>query len=194
MPKKYIVQDAFFRRAKREGYRARSVYKLQEIQEKFKILKRKNSVLDLGSFPGSWIQYIQEMTHAPIYGVDLQEMKEIPGTTFFHGDATKKEFEDFLRSHNQTQFDVITSDMAPNTRGIFDVDQFASVELNLLALEIMKKFLKPNGWAVFKLFRGADFNEFWFEAKKLFPNLKTFKPKSTRERSFELFCIGRKQK
>ena len=195
MPQKYKVQDKFFKAAKREGYRARSAYKLLEISEKFPIFKGVNSALDLGCSPGSWLQVIREKTTGTVHGIDLKPTEEIEGVSSCIGDVFSNDFINNLQknqnNHKITKFNLITSDIAPSTTGISDVDQYASVELNLEVLEIVKKHLKPNGWAIFKIFRGEDFNDFWFEAKKIFPKMKTFKPKACRDRSFEIYCIGK---
>ena len=190
MPKAYNPNDAYFRKAQREGYRARSVYKLMEIDDKFKILKGAKTALDFGCCPGSWLQYLEEKVPT-VVGVDLQHTEDVEGAIVFQDDALSESFEAKLKSLNIGKFDVIVSDMAPKTMGIPDVDQYASVELNLLALEVVRRHLKTNGWAVFKIFRGEDFNDFWFEAKKHFPKMKTFKPKACRDRSYEVYCIGK---
>ncbi|MBT4937394.1 RlmE family RNA methyltransferase [Candidatus Peregrinibacteria bacterium] len=195
MPQKYKVQDKFFKAAKREGYRARSAYKLLEIGEMFPLFRKVQSVLDLGCSPGSWLQVLREKTSGTVIGLDLKETEELEDVSTFICDVFSEDFEKVLRKtqgNKKIQFDLITSDMAPKTMGIFDVDQYASVELNLQALDLVKKYLKPGGWAVFKIFRGEDFNDFWFEAKKAFPKMKTFKPQACRDRSFELYCIGKK--
>lgn len=201
MPQKYKVQDKFFKAAKREGYRARSAYKLLEIGMKFPIFRGVKSALDLGCSPGSWLQVLREKTQGKVLGVDLQETDELEDVDTFICDVFSEQFEGILRQaqddlasdhHNKKiQFNLITSDMAPKTTGVFDVDQYASVELNLQALDLVKKYLRPGGWAVFKIFRGEDFNDFWFEAKKAFPKMKTFKPQACRDRSFEIYCIGK---
>jgi 23S rRNA (uridine2552-2'-O)-methyltransferase len=191
MSKKYIVQDSYFKKAKQEGFLARSVYKLEEIDAKFRVFRKNQRVLDLGSFPGSWLQYIIKKSPSCLSSADLQKISSFPEVVFYHGSVFDEGFYSFLEGK---QFDVITSDMAPNTTGIFDTDQYASVELNLQVLELMKTFLVPGGVGIFKIFRGEDFNDFWFEAKKMFPDIKTFKPKSCRERSVEIYCVGRKGK
>ena len=192
MPKAYTPQDKFFRKAKKEGYRARSIYKLQEIDEKFGVFKKGMSVLDLGCAPGSWIQYLVEKTEGDIMGVDLQEVEELKGAKTFVCDAFSQDLHDLLKKENYKSFHAIISDMAPKTSGISDVDQYASVELNLEALEVARKYLKKGGWGIFKIFRGEDFNDFWLEAKKTFPKMKTFKPQACRDRSYEIYCVGKR--
>ncbi|HPO05540.1 MAG TPA: RlmE family RNA methyltransferase [Candidatus Gracilibacteria bacterium] len=194
MPKAYQVQDPYFLKAKKEGYRARSVYKLQEIDEKFKLFRSQSSVLDLGCSPGSWLQYEAQHSRGKIIGVDLKETEEVENCQTYVGDIFSFELEQICARAGIKQFDLILSDMAPNTTGILDVDQYASVELNLRVLELIPQYLKPGGWAVMKIFRGADFNDFWFEAKKILPNIKTFKPNACRDRSYEIYCIGQRNR
>lgn len=193
MTKKFNPQDSYFKQAKQEGYLARSVYKLIEIDKKFRVFKQKQSVLDLGCSPGSWMQYIVKKTNGKCIGVDLKETVKIEGASCYVCDAFSDELSDILKKHNLEKTDCIVSDMAPKTTGISDIDQYASVELNLQALDVCKKFLKKGGRAIFKIFRGEDFNDFWFEAKKVMPDIKTFKPKACRDRSFEIYCIGTKK-
>ena len=162
-------------------------------------------VLELGCAPGSWTQYISEKIQAKesnisnsgrggkVIGIDLMEVEPIKGAIVYQCDAFSDELKTILEKEKVKNFDVIVSDMAPNTSGIFDVDQYASVELNLKALDICREYLKPNGIGVFKIFRGADFDDFWGEAKQVFPNIKTYKPEATRERSFEIYCVGKKK-
>jgi 23S rRNA (uridine2552-2'-O)-methyltransferase len=187
----YNPQDKYFKKAQAEGYRARSVYKLIELNEKFRFLKKQQTILDLGCAPGSWLQYLAKNTSNTVIGVDLKEIEPIFGTQSFVGDVFSSNLTSLCQLKQTPQFDVILSDMAPKTTGIFDVDQYASVELNLQALEISKKHLKSKGWAVFKIFRGADFNDFWLAAKKFFPKMKTFKPNACRKSSKEIYCVGR---
>ncbi len=193
MTQRYNPQDIYFKKAQKEGYRARSVYKLKEIDEKFRIFKRGQKVLDLGCAPGSWTQYLVEKTGGEVIGVDIQEVEIIQGADTFICDIFSGNLDILFKNKGLSKFDVIVSDMAPKTTGVSDVDQYASVELNIEALQVVNKYLKPNGWAVFKIFRGEDFNDFWSEAKKIFPDMKTFKPKACRDRSFEVYCIGKRK-
>lgn len=199
MPKHFTVQDSYYHKAKKEGYRARSVYKLEEILKKFpKFLRRGMNVLDLGSAPGSFLQILGEKNEGgKVCGVDLQPIEKFPKNypaelcliqgDIFEDDTAKKIFDFF----GTRKVDVITSDLAPKTSGVKEVDQWNSIELNQRVLEICKKFLKPNGNLVAKIFRGQDFDEFWVEEfRDTFRDAKTFKPDSCRDRSFEFFMIG----
>ena len=189
MTKNYIIQDAYFKKAKQEGFRARSIYKIKEIDEKFHLIKKEDHILDLGCAPGSWLQYFSKKTKGNIYGFDLQKIKPLSGVKNYVADVFTDEFKILLQKEKIKKFDVITSDMAPKTSGVFDLDQYASVELGLRVLDLLKLYLKPNGKAVIKIFRGEDFNDFWIPAKKFFKLAKTFKPRACRDRSYEIYCI-----
>lgn len=192
--KQFTPNDKFFYKAKEAWYRARSAFKLLEIQEKFNFLKKDQIVLDLWAFPWSWLQVVKSIQQGQwrLIWVDLKEIKKIKWVKTYIWDIFSKDFTSILRNEDLKCFDVILSDMAPNTSWVPDVDQYKSVEINLKALELMKSYLKTWGWGVFKVFKWEDFNDFWDEAKKLFPNIKTFKPNTTRDRSVEVFCIWKK--
>lgn len=194
MPKAYTPNDKYYYKAKELWYRARSAFKLLEIQEKFKLLRKWQKVLDLWAFPWSWLQVVKEIIWNSwfIMWLDIQEIKRIKWIRTYTADVLSEELDKILEKEWQMSFDVILSDMAPNTSWFPDVDQYRSVELNLKALDVFTKYLRPWWWWVFKIFRWEDFNDFWFEAKKIFPEMKTFKPKSSRWRSVELFCVWRK--
>lgn len=189
MTKAYTPNDKFFYLAKQQGFRARSAFKLLEIQDKFKIIKAGQKILDLGAFPGSWLQVCKKLNPRwDIIWLDLEPISDIPWISTYVCDVFSPKIDELL--HGQV-FDLILSDMAPNTSGISDVDQYKSVEINLEALEIMKKYLRKGWSGVFKVFRGADFNDFWDEAKLVFSQIKTFKPDACRDRSFEIYCVGK---
>jgi 23S rRNA (uridine2552-2'-O)-methyltransferase len=196
MPKAYTPNDKFFYKAKKLWYRARSAFKLLEIQEKFKILQKWDKILDLWCFPGSWMQVSKEILweNWEIIWVDLKKIDKMKWVKTFQCDVFWDELWKLFYENNLKNFDVILSDMAPNTSWIFDVDQYKSVLLNLEALKIMKSYLKIWGFWVFKIFRWEDIWDFLNEAKKIFPGMKTFKPKSCRDRSFEIFCIWKRLK
>jgi 23S rRNA (uridine2552-2'-O)-methyltransferase len=198
MPKPFNPQDQYFHKAKKEGYKARSAFKLQEIQERFRILRRGDLVLDLGAAPGSFLQYASKIIgHGQALGLDLQEIDlALPNVQTEVCDI----YED-LRVDNlatqflQTQdskkntFDAVISDLAPKTSGIKDVDQWNSVELNQQVLEISKKWLKTGGNCLMKVFQGADFDDFLREVKRHFKKVKVAKPAAVRDRSFEVYLV-----
>lgn len=192
--KQFTANDKFFYKAKEAWYRARSAFKLLEIQEKFNIIKKNQVILDLWAFPWSWLQVTKNILWDTwhIIWLDIQEIEELPWVNTYVCDVFSDELPKILRKENIKCFDIILSDMAPNTSWMPDVDQYRSVELNLEALQIVRSYLKTWWWAVFKIFKWEDFNDFWLEAKKILPNIKTFKPTSSRDRSVELFCVWRK--
>lgn len=197
MPKPFSPQDHFFHLAKKKGYRARSAFKLLEIMEKFpRLIPVRGTVIDLGSSPGSFLQVLDEkMRGGIILGIDLQMiaplMSQRNHLSFIQGDAFSPGITTMIREVPIGKADAIVSDMAPNTMGESDVDQWRSVELNMRVLEIAKKFLRTGGNLVTKIFVGADFQEFWKDSfQKSFRKSRTFKPKSSRDRSYEMFLIG----
>jgi len=200
MPKAYNPNDVYFRKAKERGFRARSAFKLEEILQKFpRILSAPANVLDLGSFPGSFLQVLGDRNlGGSICGVDLSVVQPFPKSFpanlhLIQGDAfeesTAQEILDFF---GDKKADLITSDMAPKTSGIKSVDQWKSIELNQRVLELCELLLRPKkGVLVSKIFKGEDFEEFWVdEFRDCFEKVKTFKPKSCRDRSVEVFLIG----
>ncbi|MBI5415142.1 RlmE family RNA methyltransferase [Candidatus Peregrinibacteria bacterium] len=198
MPKAYSPQDHYFHLAKKRGFRARSAFKLEEILEKFPhLLPKKAKVIDLGSAPGSFLQVLLEKMrkHGKILGIDLQKIERFPGEIAEIHLLQRDIFSDIVAAEIQKVFpekvDLITSDLAPNTMGVRDVDQWKSVELNQRVLELCKRFLKPGGNLITKIFVGEDFQEFWKgEFQRKFKKSRTFKPKACRDRSFETFLIG----
>lgn len=195
MPKPFQVQDKYFRLAKERGYRARSAFKLLEIQGKFHILKPGQTVLDLGAAPGSFLQVISEIVgdRGHVIGLDLQNFqafqeKNVEGHVadiFDH----EKVFS-LLRSIGVRKVDVVTSDLAPKTSGIRDLDQGRSVELTDQAFYIATQVLKPGGHFVGKIFDGPDVALLVKKIKQPFKKVSLFKPQSSRDRSFETFIVA----
>ncbi len=185
----YNKKDHFHRKAKEEGYLARSAYKLQEIQKKFRLLHGKSKVIDLGCAPGAWVQVALEVIGPDglIVGVDLEKVElKHPQFRFIHGDAFRLKPEDLPEG----PFDCVLSDMAPKTSGIKIRDQALSAELCLHALEVAKLHLKPKGALVVKLFEGEDSQKVRDEIQKHFTQLKLFRPDSTRQASMEIYLIA----
>ena len=183
-------RDVYVRLSKVEGYRARSVYKLIEINEKFKIFKGGMCVLDIGAAPGSWSQYASKVVkNGKIISIDLKEMEKIENNTQIKGDFTdiiiKNQIKNFLKKGS----DVVMSDMAVNTTGIKNIDSIQTGELCKEAMFFAKDQLKNNGYFISKIFMGSTFNEIVAEGKKIFKEVKVFKPKSSRKDSKESFII-----
>ena len=178
------------RKSQVDGYRARSAYKLIEINEKYKIFKNGISVIDLGAAPGSWSQYtVKVVKSGRLISIDLKEMEEIENSIQIKGDFTKKESQDEIKALFRSKVDVVLSDMAVNTTGIKNIDAIYTGELCKEAMLFSKDILVKEGRFVSKVFLGTSFNEIVAEAKTIFKEVKVFKPKSSRKESKESFII-----
>ena len=183
-------RDIYVRRSKVEGYRARSVYKLIEIDEKFKIFKGGISVIDIGAAPGSWSQYASKVVKSgKVISIDLKKMEKIQNTTQIQGDFTDLEIQEKIKSHLKKGSDVVMSDMAVNTTGIKNIDSIQTGELCKEALIFSKDVISEKGFFISKIFMGSTFNEIVALGKKFFKDVKVFKPKSSRKDSKESFII-----
>ena len=183
-------RDIYVRQSQIDGYRARSAYKLIEIDEKFKILKNGISVVDLGASPGSWSQYISRTVKSGrIVSIDIKSMEEIENTIQIKGDFTDLESQKKIKELFKSKVDVVVSDMAVNTTGIKDIDAIYTGELAMEAISFSKEMLVKEGRFVSKIFLGSSFNEIVALGKKIFKEVKVFKPKSSRKESKESFII-----
>jgi len=183
-------RDIYVRQSQVDGYRARSAYKLIEIDEKFKILKNGISVIDLGASPGSWSQYIaRTVKSGRLVSIDIKGMEEIENTIQIKGDFTDSDSQDKIKALFKSKVDVVVSDMAVNTTGIKDIDAIYTGELAMEAMNFSKEMLVKEGRFVSKIFLGSSFNEIVALGKKLFKEVKVFKPKSSRKESKESFII-----
>ncbi len=182
--------DIYVRQSKVDGYRARSVYKLKEIDEKFRIFKRGLTVIDIGAAPGSWSQYVSKIIkNGKIISIDLKEMEKIDKTIQIKGDFTKQDVQNFIKSFLTKGTDVVMSDMAVNTTGIQNIDSIQTGELCIEAMNFSKTVLSKKGIFISKIFMGVTFNEIVALGKKIFKEVKVFKPKSSRKNSKESFII-----
>ena len=183
-------RDIYVRQSQVDGYRARSAYKLIEIDEKFKILKNGISVIDLGASPGSWSQYISRTVKSGrLVSIDIKGMEEIENTIQIKGDFTDLDSQEKIKDLFKSKVDVVVSDMAVNTTGIKDIDAIYTGELAMEAMNFSKEMLVKEGRFVSKIFLGSSFNEIVALGKKLFKEVKVFKPKSSRKESKESFII-----
>jgi len=183
-------RDIYVRQSQVDGYRARSAYKLIEIDEKFKIFKNGISVIDLGASPGSWSQYIaRTVKSGRLVSIDLKDMQEIDNTIQIKGDFTEESSQEEIRGFFKSKVDVVVSDMAVNTTGIKDIDAIYTGELAMEAMNFSKDILVKEGRFVSKIFLGSTFNEIVALGKKIFKEVKVFKPKSSRKESKESFII-----
>ena len=186
------IKDHFFHKAKKDGYAARSVYKIEEIDKKYRIFRKGNKVLDLGSSPGSWLQYASKKVgnSGHVLGVDLQPVKiSLPShVKVIQADIFVLTDEELEIEGGQA--DVILSDMAPKTSGIRTTDAHRSFELNKKVLNIAKDILCPEGALLLKAFQGILLDELCSEFRKMFAKVKLCKPKSSRPESVEIFILG----
>ena len=183
-------RDTYVRQSKIDGYRARSAYKLIEIDEKFKIFKGGMNVIDLGAAPGSWSQYASKVVKSgKIISIDLKKMEKIQNTTQIQGDFTNLEIQEEIKSYLKKGSDVVMSDMAINTTGIKDIDSIQTGELCKEALIFSKDVISEKGFFISKIFMGSTFNEIVALGKKFFKDVRVFKPKSSRKDSKESFII-----
>ena len=183
-------RDTYVRKSKVDGYRARSAYKLIEIDEKFKIFKNGISVIDLGSAPGSWSQYsAKKIKNGRVVSIDLKEMEPIDRISQIKGDFTEEESKEKIKKLFNSKVDVVLSDMAVNTTVIKNIDAIYTGELCIEAMVFSKEILTNKGVFVSKIFMGGTFNEIIVKAKSIFKDIKVFKPKSSRKDSKESFII-----
>ena len=183
-------RDIYVRQSKVDGYRARSAYKLIEIDEKFKIFKGDMCVIDIGAAPGSWTQYASKIVkNGKIISIDLKEMEKIKNNIQIKGDFTSPLIQDQIKNYLNKGTDVVMSDMAVNTTGIKNIDSIQTGELCKEAMIFSKDVILKKGFFISKIFMGSSFNEIVALGKKLFKEVKVFKPKSSRKDSKESFII-----
>ena len=183
-------RDIYVRQSKVDGYRARSAYKLIEIDEKFKIFKGGINVIDIGAAPGSWSQYASKVVkNGQIISIDLKKMETIKNTIQIEGDFTETNIQNKIKSYLKKGSDVVMSDMAVNTTGIKNIDSIQTGELCKEAMIFSKEVIQKKGFFISKIFMGSTFNEIVALGKKIFKEVKIFKPKSSRKDSKESFII-----
>lgn len=187
-------KDPYVRQARRDGWRSRAVYKLEQINDKDRLLKPDMVCVDLGSAPGSWSQFVTEKLkgRARIVAVDLLPMHSLPDVDFVQGDFTDDDiFERLLELVGENGADLVMSDMAPNISGNKAVDQPRSMYLVELALDMARRVLKPGGDFVCKVFQGEGFDQFVVDARNSFKRVKVMKPKASRPGSREVYLVAR---
>ena len=195
------ANDTYVKLAQKEGYRARAAYKLSEIDEQFKLLRPGQLVVDLGSTPGAWSQYIRRKFAAGgaavgelngrIVALDILPMEPIEGVTFIQGDFREDEVLAQLNAAvNDEPVDVVVSDMAPNLSGVTVTDTARVAHLVELALDFALQHLKPEGALVTKVFHGSGYSELVEQFRAQFRVVKAVKPKASRDKSSETFLVG----
>jgi len=191
-----VVQDHYFKKAKQEGYVARSAFKLEEIDQKQNLIRPGHNVLDLGCFPGSWLQYISKKVgpKGAVLGIDIQDLEIAlsPNMSFLHHDILELDLESL--APYGPPFDLILSDMAPSTTGNKHTDGARVLGLNQMALFTASRWLKTGGNCLIKAFHGQAFEPLLAQMKTEYTKTKTFKPKSSRKESKEIFLFGEGKK
>ena len=186
-------RDIYVRQSKVDGYRARSAYKLIEIDKKFKIFKNGMFILDIGAAPGSWSQYASKaIKNSKIISIDLKDMSPINNGIHIKGDFTEPHIQEKIKKNLSKEFDVVMSDMAVNTTGIKNLDSIQTGELCKEAMIFSKKVISSKGYFISKIFMGSTFNEIVALGKKIFREVKVFKPLSSRKESKESFIVCNK--
>ncbi len=186
------VNDPYVQLAQSEGYRARAAYKLTEIDDRDRLLRRDAVVVDLGAAPGSWCQVARRRCEkGQIFALDLLTIEPISGVTFIQGDFTDDDvLQRLLSAMRGAQADVVLSDMAPNLSGIASADQARSIHLCELALDFACHHLKPDGRFLVKVFQGEGFMDFRKAMEQVFAKVQVRKPKASRDRSAEVYLLG----
>lgn len=187
-------KEYFYNEAKRKGYRSRSAFKLKQIQNKFKIIRKTDFVLDLGAAPGGWSQVSNEIIgkNGKIIGIDLLNIKPIDGIQFLQEDITEKStILKIIKIVGENGVDVLLSDMSPNISGNYSIDHANSIHLCKQSLNLADKILKDNGNFLCKLFMGEEFDDFIKIFKNKFKNVKLYSPPASRKSSSEIYLIGR---
>ena len=187
-------KEHYYKQAKKAGYRARSAYKLKQIQKKFNIFRKGNYVVDLGAAPGGWSQVAKNLVgeNGLIVGIDLLEIKPINGVSFIQGDMTKEESLNRISELlDGSKVDIIISDMSPDISGNYSIDQARSVFLCQKALNAAEILLKEKGNFVCKIFSGEDLEDFFNEVKKKFRFVKIYSPPASRKSSSEVYIVAK---
>ncbi|VAW82734.1 23S rRNA (uridine(2552)-2'-O)-methyltransferase [hydrothermal vent metagenome] len=185
--------DEYVKRAKKEGFRSRAIYKLMEIQEKYRLIKPGMSVVDLGAAPGGWSQYAVKITGSKgmFIASDILPMDGLADVEFIQGDFTEQEtLDQILGKLGESKANLVISDLAPNISGLASVDQPRAMYLAELSLDLVGKILVSKGCFISKLFQGTGFDEFIALLRPNFDKLRFFKPKASRPRSREVYIIA----
>ncbi|OPY66090.1 MAG: Ribosomal RNA large subunit methyltransferase E [Syntrophorhabdaceae bacterium PtaU1.Bin034] len=197
MPR-YVVKDTFYKKAKKEGYRARSAYKLEEIQNRFHVIRKGDNVLDLGAAPGSWLQLESVLVgdHGKVIGLDILPIAPLAAKNAVMKKADIREIDlsTLLDEFSIPSFDVVTSDIAPNLSGIREVDDANIHELYDAVVRVVREGLRKGGNFLIKLFFSPDFKDMASDLKPFFSKVITFKPQASRGVSSEIYlvCLGKR--
>lgn len=188
------VNDPYVKRAQIDGYRSRASYKLIEINEKDKLIRPGNLVMDLGSAPGGWSQIVAPWVgdKGRVIASDILPMDSLAGVQFIQGDFTEDEvFDEIMGAIGDDPVDVVISDMAPNMSGVNATDQYSSMYLVELALDMARQVLKPKGNFCAKVFQGVGYDEYLKDVRSSFDKVVIRKPSASRPRSREVYIVGK---
>lgn len=189
-----IKKDYYYRKAKKKRYRSRAAFKLKQLNEKFRIVKKGGTVLDLGAAPGGWMQVLREIVadEGLVVGVDLDDIRpfKFENIKAIKGDFTKDEVAGEIKKIIDSA-DAVVSDASPDISGVWDVDHFRSVELSRSALSIARDILKPGGNFLVKVFQGGETEDFFREVKGTFSYTKRTKPRASRDQSSEIYIVAK---
>ncbi|MDN0077050.1 23S rRNA (uridine(2552)-2'-O)-methyltransferase RlmE [Crenobacter sp. SG2303] len=191
------VHDHYVHQAQKDGYRSRAAYKLLEINEKDKLIRPGTVLADLGSAPGSWSQVAAQIVgdKGKVFALDILPMDPLPGVDFIQGDFREQEvLDEFVRLLGGRALDLVISDMAPNISGMSAIDQARSFHLTELALEFARDHLKPGGHFLVKVFQGSEFQDYLKAMRELFVEVVSRKPKASRDRSNEIYLLGKSRR
>lgn len=190
----YKKKDHYHQKAKQQGYRSRSAFKLKQINNKFSVIKKGQTVVDVGAAPGGWSQVAAEIVGGDgrVIGIDIVDIDPLPSAnvTFIKGDITDDDIIEKVRAHTE-QVDSVISDIAPKTTGITDLDRSRSAILSMQALEVAYSLLREGGTFLTKVFQSEESEELFRDMKQTFSYSKRFRPPSTRKRSAEIYFIGK---
>lgn len=191
----YQLKDAFYRKAKREGYRSRAAYKLLEINQRFRLIRPGDRVVDLGSAPGGWLQVASHLVgkKGRIIGIDIQPITTFKEESIFfiQGDITSEESQGKIKQLLGSSADCVISDLSPSLSGIHSVDVSRSTELSRSALKVASSLLKPGGNFLVKTFIGGETEALFMELRHYFHSLQRTRPEATRKGSSEIYCIAK---
>ena len=191
-----LEHDRYYKAAKAEGYRSRSAFKLLQISQKFRLIKKGDAVVDLGAAPGGWSQVARALVgeHGVVISVDLQFIAPLEGVVVIRADITREEtimaVKGALSALGRAAADVVIADAAPQLTGNKDLDQYRSCELSEAALTIAAAVLKPGGKFATKIFQGEYYHQFYTSVKERFKQTRAYAPEATRKRSAEVYVVG----
>ena len=186
-------RDYYYRKAKKEGYRSRASFKLKQINERFGIIRKGDTVVDLGAAPGGWLQVAREISGGKVVGVDILPIREIEGVYTIKGDIRlEKTMEKISEILGKNGADVVICDAAPNLSGNWSYDHARSIDLAASALECARKILKPGGRFAVKVFQGDMFPGFLDNSRRYFMKVQAFSPEASRKQSAEIYVICKK--